>query len=83
LSTLQRITGAENVVKISTITGAEVFSFYQQKIPGYYFFLGRKSVAIKKEDASGHHTPDFVIDESGFVLGVKKMTALILDYLND
>lgn len=49
LSTLQRITGAENVVKISTITGAEVFSFYQQKIPGYYFFLGRKSVAIKKK----------------------------------
>ena len=83
LPTLQRIAGAENVVKISAITGAEDFSFYQQKIPGLYFFLGGKSLDIKTEDASGHHTPDFVIDESGFVLGVKSMTALTLDYLND
>ena len=83
LPTLQRIAGAENVVKISAITGAEDFSFYQQKIPGMYFFLGGKSLDVKTEDASGHHTPDFVIDESGFVLGVKSMTALTLDYLND
>jgi amidohydrolase len=83
LPTLQRIAGSENVVKISAITGAEDFSFYQQKIPGMYFFLGGKSLDVKTEDASGHHTPDFVIDESGFVLGVKSMTALTLDYLND
>jgi len=78
LPTLQRIAGFENVVKISAITGAEDFSFYQQKIPGMYFFLGGKSLDVKTEDASGHHTPDFVIDESGFVLGVKSMTALTL-----
>ena len=83
LPTLQRTAGAENVVKISAITGAEDFSFYQQKIPGLYFFLGGKSLEVKTEDASGHHTPDFVIDESGFVLGVKTMTALTIDYLND
>ena len=83
LPTLQRIAGAENVVKISAIAGAEDFSFYQQKIPGLYFFLGGKSLDVKTEDAAGHHTPDFVIDESGFVLGVKSMIALTLDYLND
>ena len=83
LPTLQRTAGAENVVKISAITGAEDFSFYQQKIPGLYFFLGGKSLEVKTEDASGHHTPDFIIDERGFVLGVKTMTALTLDYLND
>jgi amidohydrolase len=83
LPTLQRIAGIEKVVKISAITGAEDFSFYQQEIPGMYFFLGGKSLDIKPENASGHHTPDFVIDESGFVLGVKTMTALTLDYLND
>ena len=83
LPTLQRTAGAKNVVKISATTGAEDFSFYQQQIPGLYFFLGGKSLDIKTEDASGHHTPDFVIDESGFVLGVKTMTALTLDYLND
>jgi amidohydrolase len=83
LPTLQRIAGIEKVVKISAITGAEDFSFYQQEIPGMYFFLGGKSLDIKPEDATGHHTPDFVIAESGFVLGVKTMTALTLDYLND
>jgi amidohydrolase len=83
LPTLQRIAGIEKVINISAITGAEDFSFYQQEIPGLYFFLGGKSLDIKQEDASGHHTPDFVIDESGFVLGVKTMTALTLDYLND
>jgi len=83
LPTLQRIAGAEKVVNMNATTGAEDFSFYQQKIPGLYFFLGGKSLNIKTEDASGHHTPDFVIDESGFVLGIKTMTALTLDYLND
>jgi amidohydrolase len=83
LPTLQRIAGIEKVVKISAITGAEDFSFYQQEVPGMFFFLGGKSLDIKPEDASGHHTPDFVIDESGFVLGVKTMTALTFDYLND
>ena len=83
LPTLQRTAGAKNVVKISATTGAEDFSFYQQQIPGLYFFLGGKSLDIKKEDASGHHSLDFVIDKSGFVLGVKTITALTLDYLND
>ncbi len=83
LPTLQRMAGTENIVIISAITGAEDFSFYQQKIPGLYFFLGGKSLYVKTEDASGHHTSDFMIDESGFVLGVKTMTALTLDYLND
>jgi len=83
LPTLQRVAGAEKVVNMNATTGAEDFSFYQQKIPGLYFFLGGKSLNIKTEDASGHHTPDFVIDESGFVLGIKTMTALTLDYLND
>jgi amidohydrolase len=83
LPTLQRIAGIEKVVEISATTGAEDFSFYQQKVPGMFFFLGGKALDIKSEDAAGHHTPDFILDESGFVLGVKTMTALTLDYLND
>jgi len=29
-----------------------------------------------------HHTPDFKIDESGLLLGVKAMTEISLDYLS-
>ena len=82
LPTLKRIAKAKNIIEISAITGAEDFSFFQQKIPGLYFFLGGKSVDVKSENAAGHHTPDFILDESGFLLGVKTMTALALDYLN-
>lgn len=82
LPTLQRVAGTESVKEISAVTGAEDFSFFQQKVSGLYFFLGGKSLDIKPEDASGHHTPDFMIDESGFVLGVKTLSTLALDYLN-
>jgi metal-dependent amidase/aminoacylase/carboxypeptidase family protein len=51
-------------------------------VPGFYFFLGGKALDVKPENAAGHHTPDFMLDESGFLLGVKTMTALALDYLN-
>ena len=81
LPTLQRIASKENVLEIDAITGAEDFSFFQQKIPGLYFFLGGKALDVKPEEAAGHHTPDFILDESGFVLGVKTLSALALDYL--
>ena len=82
LPTLQRIATANNVIEIDAITGAEDFSFFQQKVPGFYFFLGGKALDVKPENAAGHHTPDFMLDESGFLLGVKTMSALALDYLN-
>ena len=82
LPTLQRIASKENVIEIDAITGAEDFSFFQQKVPGLYFFLGGKALDVKPEHAAGHHTPDFLLDESGFVLGVKSLSALAIDYLD-
>jgi amidohydrolase len=82
LPSLKRMAKEGNVYAISAITGAEDFSFFQQEVPGLYFFLGGKSPETKPQDVGGHHTPDFILDESGFVLGVKAMTALTLDYLS-
>ncbi|MFK8058596.1 MAG: amidohydrolase [Polaribacter sp.] len=86
LPTLQRIASKQNVLEIDAITGAEDFSFFQQKVPGLYFFLGGKAKnpnSDKSAQLGGHHTPDFILDESGFILGVKTMTALTLDYLRE
>ena len=83
LPSLKRMAKEGNVYAISAITGAEDFSFFQQEVPGLYFFLGGKSPETKPQDVGGHHTPDFVLDESGFILGVKAMSALTLDYLAD
>ncbi|CAL2079927.1 amidohydrolase [Tenacibaculum sp. 190524A05c] len=81
LPTLQNMAGKDNVKLIKAITGAEDFSFFQKEIPGFYFFLGGKTKGNK--NPYPHHTPDFQIDESGMLLGVKTMTQLTLDYLNN
>ena len=33
------------------------------------------------QDAPGHHTPEFLIDESGMKLGVELLTNLTIDYM--
>ena len=81
LPTLRRVAGAENV-RLGPLTGtAEDFSFFQQKVPGLFFFLG---VTPKDQDpskAAMNHSPLFFADESALPIGVKVMTNLALDYL--
>lgn len=81
LPSLEKAAGKENVQILKAITGAEDFSFFAKEIPGLYFFLGGKTPGDKT--AAPHHTPDFHIDESGMLLGVKAMSQLALDYLNN
>jgi len=82
LPSLHNAIGKENVHLISAITGAEDFSFFQKEIPGFYFFVGAKPIDVKEKDATGHHTPDFYLDESGFIYGVKSFVELTLDYMS-
>jgi amidohydrolase len=81
LPSLEKAAGKENVKVIKAITGAEDFSFFQQKVPGLYFFLGGMTPGTT--EAFPHHTPDFFIDEDGMLLGVKTFIQLSLDYLNN
>ncbi|NAS30834.1 amidohydrolase [Flavobacteriaceae bacterium R38] len=81
LPSLEKAVGKENVILSKAITGAEDFSFFQQQVPGFYFFIGGKPLDTKTEDAAPHHTPDFYIDESGLILGVKTFTQIVYDYL--
>lgn len=80
LPTIQGVAGKENVLLAKATTGGEDFSYFQEVVPGFYFFLGGKTPGSK--EAAPHHTPDFYIDESGLLLGVKVMSQLTLDYLN-
>ena len=79
LPTIKNIAGNKNVHDIKAVTGAEDFSFFAKEVPGFYFFLGGMTPGNK--NPYPHHTPDFLIDESGLLLGVKTMTQLALDYL--
>ena len=80
--TLERAVGAANVHVIKAITGAEDFSYFQQQVPGLFFFLGGMDPAMNPDNAPSHHTPDFVVQDEGMIHGVKVMVDLTLDYLN-
>lgn len=81
LPSLVKTAGAGNVNVIPPITGAEDFSFFQEKVPGLFFFLGGMPKGGDPKTAPSHHTPDFFIDESAFKLGVKALAGLTLDYM--
>ena len=82
IPSLQRIAGAGNVKVIPPVTGAEDFSFFQEKVPGLFFFLGGLPKGKDPKTAASHHTPDFFIDESAFKLGVKALAGLTVDYMD-
>ena len=81
LPTLQATAGKNNVILAPAMTGAEDFSFYQDKVPGLFIFLGGMPKNKNVAETASHHTPDFYIDESGFVLGIKALTNLTVDYM--
>ena len=80
IPTIKRVIGEANLQTQKAVTIAEDFSYYQREIPGFFFFLG--GMAPGSTESFPHHTPDFLIDDSGLLLGVKTLTEMSLDYLN-
>jgi len=62
-------------------TAAEDFAYIAEKIPSLYFRLGGRPRHVPLEETADHHTPNFFIDESSLILGVRAMTAVTLTYL--
>jgi amidohydrolase len=81
IGTLQNVAGKDNVKLIPAKTGAEDFSYFQQNVPGFFFFLGGMPKGKNVADAAPHHTPDFYVDEGSLVLGVRSLSRLATDYL--
>lgn len=81
LPTLFETAGEDNVLVSLPITGAEDFSFYAEKVPGLFFFLGGMEKDQDPLTAPGHHTPDFYVSEDGLKLGVRSLCNLALDYM--
>ena len=79
--TLRRVAGAKNVAVVNAVLGAEDFSFFQQKVPGVFFWLGTRPANQTPEEAASNHSPLFYIDESGLGLGVRAMAHVAVDYL--
>jgi amidohydrolase len=79
--TLKRTGGEKNVRVVNAVLGAEDFSFFQQKVPGFFFWLGTRPPGQTPEEAPSNHSPLFFVDESGLTLGVRALSHLAVDYL--
>jgi amidohydrolase len=78
--TLQRVAGEGKLLPASLVGAGEDFAFYQEKIPGMLFNLG-----IRPNNAPliPVHSPNFTLDESALVLGVRAMCNLTVDFLDN
>ena len=81
LPSLKKAAGESNVILVPAETGAEDFSFFANEVPGLYFYVGGLPKGQDPKTSASHHTPDFFLDESGFMLGVDAMVNLVADYM--
>lgn len=80
LPSIEAAAGKDNVLETEWTTGAEDFSFFGDKAPAFFFFLGGMPAGQDPAKAAPHHTPDFYIDDSRLDLGVKVFCQLVFDY---
>ena len=57
--TLQRVAGPGALLLVPKVTGAEDFSFYQQVVPGLFFFVGVTPPGTNPAKAYSNHSPRF------------------------
>jgi amidohydrolase len=81
VASLNRAAGETNVVRINAVTGAEDFAYFQQKVPGFFFFVGACPPNVDPAKAPSHHTPDFMMDEAGMLTGIKAILNVTFDYM--
>lgn len=77
---LEKAAGKGNVRAKEWTTGAEDFSFFSDKVPGLFFFLGGMPAGMSEKEAYPHHTPDFYIDDSKLDVGIKAFVELVMAY---
>jgi amidohydrolase len=79
--TLVRIYGDANVHVSRPLMLAEDFAFYQQQVPGLFFFVGVRPADVPEDAAIPNHSPKFFTDESALKDAVRAMASLAADYL--
>lgn len=81
IPTLKRIGGEGGSAVSGRVMVAEDFSYFQEKVPGMFYFIG---ITPKDQDmaaAAPNHSPRFFIDESGLLQGTRSLAALAVDFL--
>jgi amidohydrolase len=81
LPTLRWAAGTAGAVVRPLVTGAEDFSYFQEKVPGLFVMLGVTPKDKDPRTVAANHSPYFFADEAALPNGVKAMVALATDFL--
>lgn len=79
ISALADTLGSAKLLKPALQMVSEDFSYFQQQMPGFYFFVGIKNEA--KGITAMWHTEFYDMDEDALKVGVRSMSAVVLDFL--
>ena len=71
--------GTDKVKDMKPVMGSEDFSFYQEMIPGYFFFLGMNNETLGQLDSA--HSSYFRINEDALPYGAALHASLATRYL--
>ncbi len=77
---LEEALGSGNVITREPEMGAEDFAHFALRYPGFYFRLG---VEHPDHPSGDVHTPTFRADDGAVPVGVRAMSALVVNYLED
>jgi amidohydrolase len=80
MPTLVRAAGEDRVAEGNLITGAEDFSYFQERIPGLFLMLGVGDPDVPREQRPSNHSPMFDITEEAMIVGVRTLVGFALDY---
>ncbi len=78
---LSRVAGEANVQVVDKVCGAEDFAYYQQAVPGFFYFVGCTPPERDARTAAPNHSPRFYLDEACLKLGVRTLATLAVDWL--
>ncbi len=79
IETAKGIIGEERVQISPLIMVSEDFSYFQEKIPGVFFFLGCGNPA--KGTDNPHHSPRFNVDDDALSTGVELLAGFAAEFL--
>lgn len=80
MPTLNWAAGDGNVNESTLITGAEDFSFFQERIPGLFLMLGINDPSVPRAERPSNHSPFFIAEDDAMMTGVRTLVGFALDY---
>ena len=77
---LERALGSEKVHSARPTTTAEDFSYFANRVPGMFIWLGSRDPATSLADAAPNHSPRFLVDERTLLTGVRALAELAVAF---